>query len=64
MRPIAPNAFLRPCQRRARSASSRATRTVRAPLDVQIDSIVATSCSSPAAAPSTSMRSTAAASVG
>ena len=31
MRPIAPNAFLRPCQRRARSASSRATRTVRAP---------------------------------
>ena len=35
MRPIAPNAFLRPCQSRARSAGSVATRTARAPASRQ-----------------------------
>ena len=35
MRPMAPNAFLRPCQSRARSAASVATRTARAPASRQ-----------------------------
>ena len=65
IRPIAPNAFFRPCQSRARSAGVEALRTVaRAALAQDATTTVADSASTASAWPSSSTSSTAAASVG
>src|SRR2546421_286038 len=64
MRAIAPNADLRPFQRSARSASSAATRTVRASCSVPTRRTTSTWAATPAGSPSSSTRRTAAASRG
>ena len=64
MRPMAPNAFFRPCHSRARSSAVAAARTPRAPCASQQARTSAASSSSAPAGPSTSTSRIASASTG